>query len=98
VREYHEICANGAKALEKLLRETAMAEPVKVFALHGASNGPQGYGKIIALPDSAGDPPQDMAPNGFTRVTPLRSDAWEGVPYDALCMVLLEACRRVPLF
>ncbi len=98
MREYHEICANGAKELENLLRETAMAESVKVFALHGASNGPQGYGKIIALLDSAGDPPQDMAPHGFTHVTPLRSDAWEGVPYDALHTVLFEACRRVPLF
>jgi len=40
MKEYHQMCAEGAKALADMMAATAMAERVYVFAIHGAHDGP----------------------------------------------------------
>jgi hypothetical protein len=98
MKEYHKMCADGAAALSDLMAKTAMAERVYVFAVHGASTGPQGYGRILPMRDSEGYPSDDMAPNGFTCVSPPHADRWEAIPYDGMHGALYDACRSVPLF
>lgn len=98
MKEYHAIVAAGAKTLETVMRKTALAERVFVFAIHGAGSGPAGYGRIVARPDSAGPPGEGDAPYGFTAITPPGGDRWEGVPYADYHVSLYEACRRAPLF
>ena len=98
MKEYHAICAAGAADLESVMRKTAMAEPVNVYALHGAGNGPNGYGRIIALRESEGWPDRATAPNGFTKVKPAHRGAWESVPYQDYHTILYGACRSVALF
>lgn len=98
MKEYHAIVASGAAQLESVMKKTAMAERVYVFAIHGAGNGPSGYGRIVALPDSAGYPTKEQAPNGYTCVRPNHCDRWEGVAYINYHAALYEACRSVSLF
>lgn len=98
MKEYHQMCAEGAAALSDLMAKTAMAERVYVFAIHGAHDGPEGYGRILPLRDSDGYPDDSLAPNGFTCVSPAHADRWEAIPYHALHGALYEACRSAPLF
>jgi len=98
MKEYHQMCVEGAKALAGMMAATAMAERVYVFAIHGAHDGPEGYGRILPLRDSDGYPSEDVAPHGFTCVEPAHGDRWEAIPYHGLEGALYEACRSAPLF
>ena len=98
MKEYHAIVAAGAANLESVMRATAMAEPVEVYAIHGAGNGPSGYGRIVARRESAGWPGRDEAPHGFTKIKPASRAAWESVAYRDYHTALFEACRSVRIF
>lgn len=90
MQEYHAICANGAKTLESVMRQLAMAEPVAVYGTHGKGFGR--HGSIVALPESA------TPPDNATRMYAVNGRSWEAIAYRDLHAALYESGRSIPFF
>ena len=86
--EYRATVAEGAARVEAALRQTALAEPIRVFGIHG--------GGIEARRESAGAPL--FAEKGYTEIKPARHGAWEAVPYNDIFTVLYNEGRRIAFF